>query len=119
LAECCISNRDEQLGADVALVNFPVLRARTTLFGETQGRVIVSTAAPDRVVEVAKRHGVPCARIGTVRANSNHLEIILPGAVLKSKLVDLDTAYHEAIPSIMSRTPEHAAFDESPSVVGH
>ena len=119
LSECCISNRDKQLGAYVDLSELCVDSTRAALFGETQGRAVVSTSAPERVMEVAKRNGVPCAQIGTVRASSGYLEIILPDTRLRSTLVDLDRAYHEAIPSIMSRTPEHAAFDELPSVVGH
>src|SRR3954471_9481504 len=41
LAECCISNRDEQLGAAVDLANLRLASTRAALFGETQGRVIV------------------------------------------------------------------------------
>jgi hypothetical protein len=96
-----------------------VASTRGALFGETQGRVIVSTPVYDGVLEIAKRLGVPCARIGKVREGSDQLEIKLPAARLRSKLVDIDRAYHNAIPSIMSRTPEHAAFDELPSVTGH
>ncbi|HUR00151.1 MAG TPA: phosphoribosylformylglycinamidine synthase subunit PurL [Gemmatimonadaceae bacterium] len=119
LAECCVADRDLQFGAEIDLGDLTDTSTRAALFGETQGRVVVSTAAPDAVTTIARRFGIPCAQIGIVREAMDYLEVKLSGLRMRSKLVDLDQAYHEAIPSIMSRTPEHASFDESPSVVGH
>jgi phosphoribosylformylglycinamidine synthase len=119
LAECCIANRDEQFGAAIDLGDLTLTSTRAALFGETQGRVVLSTSDPDGVTRIARRFGVPCAQIGLVRESLDCLEITLSGVRLRSKLVDLERAYHDAIPSIMSRTPEFAAFDESPSVSGH
>ncbi|HET9635990.1 MAG TPA: phosphoribosylformylglycinamidine synthase subunit PurL [Gemmatimonadaceae bacterium] len=119
LAECCIANIDCQSGAEVDLSRFAALSDRAILYGETQGRIVVSSAAPERVMEIAKRHNVPCAQIGRVRRHSDMLEITLPKSSLRAPLSRLRDAYHETIPSIMGRTPEHATFDELSQVAAH
>jgi phosphoribosylformylglycinamidine synthase len=119
LAECCIADRDNSGGAEIDLSHWNGTPVRALLFGETQARVIVSTAAPDRVLEIAKRNGVPCVRIGTVRRSSINLKIALRGSVFVAPLARLARAYHDTIPSIMSRTPEHTTFDELDQVAAH
>jgi phosphoribosylformylglycinamidine synthase len=119
LAECCIANAADPIGADIDLSAFGKLTAREILFGESQGRIVVSCAEPDRVLEIARSAKVACARIGTVRRGSEALNIKLPQASMKSPLEGLRRAYHDTIPSIMSRTPEHAAVDELSPVAGH
>ena len=119
LAECCIANRDCESGAEIDLSRFGTLADRAILFGETQGRIVVSSNAPDRVMEIAARHGVPCTQIGRVRRHSDMLEITLPKSSIRAPLDRLRRAYHDAIPAIMSRTPEHATFDELSQVAAH
>jgi phosphoribosylformylglycinamidine synthase subunit PurL len=119
LAECCIADRENAGGADIDLSAWQDIPNRAILFGETQARIVVSTSAPERVLEIAKKAGVPCSRIGTVRRNSEHLTIKLPDSVLKAPLARLARAFHDAIPSIMSRTPEHTTFDELTQVAAH
>src|SRR5690606_3540262 len=66
LAESAIRDAERPLGVDVALDDD--LAWTPLLFGEAQGRIVVS-CAPERVEEVlavARRHGVPAKRIGTV-----------------------------------------------------
>jgi phosphoribosylformylglycinamidine synthase subunit PurL len=92
---------------------------RAILFGETQARIVVSTSDPERVQGIAKNAGVPCSRIGTVRRSSENLTIKLPDSVLKAPLARLARAFHDTIPSIMSRTPEHTTFDELTQVAAH
>jgi phosphoribosylformylglycinamidine synthase len=119
LAECCIADLEHQSGADIDLsVDSPV-PVRAVLFGESQGRIVLSSAAPQRVMEIAAAHGVPCARIGTVRRKSDALVIGIRGRSIRSPLAGLRRAYHETIPGIMSRTPEHATFDELAPVAAH
>ena len=89
------------------------------LFGETQARIVISSSAPERVLEIAAKMGVRCSRIGTVRRTSDTLAIKLAGSALRAPLERLRRAYHETIPAIMSRTPEHATFDELAAVVAH
>jgi phosphoribosylformylglycinamidine synthase II len=102
LAECCIANRDAQFGANVDLAGFKALPSRALLFGEGQGRVIVSTASADKVVAIAEKHGVPAAIIGKVTAEKK-LIITTADTKLEANLADLDDDYFETIPRIMSK----------------
>jgi len=67
LAECCVSNPTQPLGAVVRLTGHTI-RRDALLFGESQSRVILSVkpAQADRVLSIAKDLGVPGAKIGTV-----------------------------------------------------
>jgi phosphoribosylformylglycinamidine synthase len=119
LAECCIASPEHGNGADIDLSSHSTLQNRTILFGESQGRVVVSSPAPERVIAIAAKAGVPCARIGRVLSESDTLAIKLPKGSLQSPLSRLRRAYHETIPKIMARTPEHATFDELAPVAAH
>jgi len=111
LAECSIMNRARLLGADVDLSTWSALPLRALLFGEAQGRVIVSTAAASVVLAAARKHGVPARAIGSVRA-SNSLRINVGSRTIDAPLAALADAYHEAIPRRMSRSasPVEVAF---------
>jgi phosphoribosylformylglycinamidine synthase len=119
LAECCVADLECQSGAEIDLSSFGSIPNRGVLFGETQGRIVISSSAPERVLEIAGKAGVPCTRIGTVRRPSDTLTIKLADSVLTPPLARLRRAYHETIPAIMSRTPEHATFDELSPVAAH
>ena len=114
LAECCIGERSEQFGADVTLDDWRHLPLRALLFGEAQGRIIVSTARPADLLATAGRHRVPARRIGTVRAASASLRISVGGRTLDAPLARLATAYHDAIPRTMERSVATAAVAEEP-----
>ena len=107
LAESCMADREHMRGAEVALpaTGLPV---RSAFWGESQGRVVVSTPDADAVLAIAARHGVPAARVGTVRAEP---ELILraEGTELATPLAPLAVAYHDAIPTLMTRTATAAA----------
>ena len=73
LAEGCISQqiaRDTPrlIGAEVDLSGFGSARIDALLFGEAQGRIVISVAGLDalKTLERAKLLGVKAARIGTV-----------------------------------------------------
>ena len=119
LAECCIANPDAVVGADIDLSSYGKLTTREILFGESQARIVVSSSAPERVLDIASRNGISCARIGTVRAGADALTIKLPNSAMKAPLERLRRAYHDTIPAIMSRTPEHVSIDELSPVAGH
>ncbi|HET9425530.1 MAG TPA: phosphoribosylformylglycinamidine synthase subunit PurL [Gemmatimonadaceae bacterium] len=102
LAECCIANRDAQFGAEVDLHAFKSVPTRALLFGEAQGRVIVSTPAAEQVVAIARKHGVPATAVGRV-IPAKTLAITTNDATLKANLSDLDDDYFETIPRIMSK----------------
>jgi phosphoribosylformylglycinamidine synthase II len=119
LAECCIADLECQSGAEIDLSTFGSIQNRGVLFGETQGRIVISSSAPERILAIAAKAGVPCARIGTVRRTSDSLVIKLATVAIKAPLARLRRAYHDTIPAIMSRTPEHATFDELAPVAAH
>ena len=116
LAECCVGDREKPAGAEVDLAAWRSLAPRAALFGEAQARIIVGTTTPDAVIAIAKRHGVPARRIGTVRPPN---EFIIRGAGpdLKATVDRLHRAFHGAIPSIMARATGAAAAAPEPAVV--
>ena len=107
LAECCIMDRNEQHGATVDLTHWSDLSARALLFGEAQGRVVVSTAMPDTVVTVARTHGVPARVIGRVHAVGAPVQITTSTNRIDASLAELDDAYHESIRRIMAGATSH------------
>ncbi|HKO17132.1 MAG TPA: phosphoribosylformylglycinamidine synthase subunit PurL [Gemmatimonadaceae bacterium] len=109
LVECCILHRDAPLGAKIELHRWKALPRRALLFGEAQGRVVVSSANPARVLDLAAGHGVPALRIGTVASREDPLTITGEDAggrwQLGIPLSRLDTLYFESISNIMTQTP--------------
>jgi phosphoribosylformylglycinamidine synthase len=118
LAECCIGDAERLIGAAVDLAAWDDLPQRAVLFGEAQGRIIVSTPSPAKLLEIAKRHGVPARRIGEVDSKSAALTIGAQGRRASAPLARLATAFHDAIPQIMDRAPvEPALGDIHPSTM--
>lgn len=103
LAECAMMERDAAVGVDVDLTPWASLPERALLFGEAQGRIIVSTGAPADVVALARRHGVPAHVIGRVGARDGTFRLRLATGVFEAPVADLAEDYHEAIPRIMTR----------------
>ncbi len=112
IAESCIVNREQMLGATVDLAPWGALPRRALLFGEAQGRVVVSTADPARVLAVAQAHGVPARRIGTVGKAGDPLTFNLGEGRHVAALDDLAAAFHDTISSIMSAGALPAAAPE-------
>ena len=114
LAECCIMNRELERGATVDLSSWSALPERSLLFGEAQGRVIVTTTMPDTLLRVAGDHEVPARVIGQVGAIGAPLQITTSRSRVVAPLARLDEAYYEAIPRLMSQpataasSPDHA-----------
>jgi phosphoribosylformylglycinamidine synthase len=128
LAECCISQQIARetprlIGAEINLAlpvqtpsangapsapsnSSPASRLDALLFGETQGRIIISTAPLDavKVVERAKLLGVSAVRIGTVGGNS--LTIKTPSAEPAWPVAELYDLWWNAIARAMKeQTP--------------
>jgi phosphoribosylformylglycinamidine synthase len=97
-------DRAQQVGAQVDLSAWASLPLRALLFGEAQGRVVVSSPDAAAVQAIASRHGVKATVIGTVRASSGLLDITIGARQLRGNVGQLADAYHEAIPRIMQRT---------------
>jgi phosphoribosylformylglycinamidine synthase len=104
LAECVMMDRERPTSARVDLAAWRSLPRRALLFGEAQGRVVVSTPDPDAVLAIASRNGVPVRRIGEVTASSSPFTIALGGVTISIPVASIAEAYHEAIPRVMSRT---------------
>ncbi|MDQ3674093.1 MAG: phosphoribosylformylglycinamidine synthase subunit PurL [Gemmatimonadota bacterium] len=119
LAECCIANSETESGADVDLSQWAHLANRALLFGETQGRFVVSSSEPARVETIARRSGISCARLGTVRRGSPELAIKLGDGVMRADRRLMRRAYHQAIPDIMSRTAQHSAATDTAAAGTH
>ena len=94
LAECCISG-DYPLGARVELVDD--LRADALLFGEDQGRVVVSVepGKRDQVEALAREFGVPFQVLGAVGGDG--LEISWVSGELKVDLGELREAWERGL----------------------
>ena len=98
-------NLTRAMGAEVDLSAWSALPLRALLFGEAQGRVVLSTADVHVVLEVARRHRIPAQQIGWVRS-SGTLQIRVASAVVNAPVAALADAYHEAIPRRMSKSAE-------------
>ena len=105
IAECCIGNPLALHGAMVDLSAWKAIPSRALLFGEAQGRAIVSTSDAAAVLAIAKRRGVPARNIGTGKPPNEGLVIVVAGHSMRSPLMDLVAAYHDAIPRAMQRAP--------------
>ena len=118
LAECCIANRDGLFGVRVQLDSRANLSARSALFGETQARFVISTAEPAEILTVARKHKVPASRIGTVTHKSDGFRINAGNRRLVADVEALGNAYHDAIPSIMSRAALASDAEPAPELAG-
>jgi phosphoribosylformylglycinamidine synthase len=119
LAECCIADPEKESGAEIDLSQWAHLPNRAVLFGETQGRFVISSSDPARVEAIARNAGVPCAGLGIVRMNSSALVITLGDGVMRAERQMMRRAYHDAIPRIMSRPVQHSAERDAAAVGAH
>ena len=103
LAESAIGNSAKPLGASVNLDEWTHLPLRALLFGEAQGRAIVSSSQPEAVLEVAARYGMPAQVIGTVTSAASGIEVRIGDRAVSASTERLSTAFHDAIPQIMAR----------------
>jgi phosphoribosylformylglycinamidine synthase len=116
IAECVMSNPKEMIGADVDLSAWDSLPLRAVLFGEAQGRVVVSSGEAERVLQIAASNGVPARRIGTVTTLDSGVSILTHGKTVKMGTEQLAEAYHTAIPRIMDTAPQSAAIEATEGV---
>jgi phosphoribosylformylglycinamidine (FGAM) synthase-like enzyme len=74
---------------------------RGALFGESQARFVIATAEPATVEQIAKKHGVPASRIGTVTSADEGFVLRAYGRTMRTDIETLSSAWHDAIPRIM------------------
>lgn len=96
LAECCFTNRDQEIGASLRMP--AKIRPDFLLFNETQGRVIVTTRKPDEVLQLSAKHGVSATTIGVVGGTILDFQ-----GLLKIEVARMAKAWREAIPNALSR----------------
>jgi phosphoribosylformylglycinamidine synthase len=106
LVESCITQvegRDTPrlIGAEVDLSGIPVARLDALLFGETQGRVVISVGPQQasRVIGQAKVLGIPARQIGVV--GGEELVIKTAGPELKWPVAELHDLWWNAIARAM------------------
>jgi phosphoribosylformylglycinamidine synthase len=111
LAECCVMNEEAPRGAAIDLSRWSTVPRRALLFGEAQGRVIVSTPDPAAVLAIASRHGVPAAEIGTVGEAGGSFVIAVGQDRFETSVASLMVAYHGSLPAMMAKVA--TATDEA------
>ncbi|MEN8375922.1 MAG: phosphoribosylformylglycinamidine synthase subunit PurL [Gemmatimonadota bacterium] len=105
LAESAVADREAPLGIDVTLPRTAPLDA--LLFGESQGRAVVSCApgAADEVLALAAARDLPATAIGLVGTAHGRFVVRIAGepggAIVDLATSDVAAAWHDAIPSIM------------------
>ncbi|MHB1194505.1 MAG: phosphoribosylformylglycinamidine synthase subunit PurL [Longimicrobiales bacterium] len=102
LAESALGSTGEApLGVDVTLDD--TLPPVAVLFGEAQGRAVLSCAPGDAdvLLQLAEDHGVPARRIGSVTAAGSGFRIRLAEASVDADIGEMRQAFFGAISGIM------------------
>ncbi len=116
LAEACFGAPygEEPLGAHVDLRKLQgELSPAALLFGEDQGRVLLSAspACEASVLALAREHRVPVAAIGTVGAPGDRLRLALREGDVSWPVTELREIYEQAIPRRMEPLQAQEAAD--------
>jgi phosphoribosylformylglycinamidine synthase len=103
LAESALT-AEPMFGVDVELSDD--LDPAALLFGEAQGRIVVSCAAAEvtNVIEMANGMGVHAAVAGSVGAAGGQFNVRLRSAAVGLPVASLHEVYSSAIPRLMERT---------------
>ncbi len=101
LAESAIGDRSAPYGVDVDLEAWLNMPLRALLFGEAQGRAVVSSSNPAAVLQVASRYGLPARVIGTVVPAGSGFNVRVGDRTVHAATDRLSHAFHDAIPQIM------------------
>jgi phosphoribosylformylglycinamidine synthase len=95
LAEACFTG-PEPVGARVALAEG--LRPDALLFGESTGRVVVASSAPEALLEAAAEAGVAARRIGETGGTRLRIENAAGNAWIDAELAPLHEVWSRALP---------------------
>lgn len=114
IAECAIGDAEAPMGVEVSLRD--ALPEIPLLFGEAQGRILVSCDADevDTVLRLAKRHGVPCRQIGAVRDREGGFSITTAKASIRAEVDEVMNVFMEAIPALMDHVHSGEVQGEEP-----
>ena len=100
------------LGATLDLSAWSSLPLRALLFGEAQGRAVLTTSDVPALLAIAAKHGVPSRQIGTVTAARAGLNIRAGERSFIASIETLSNAWHDAIPRAMQRAPAETVSTE-------
>jgi phosphoribosylformylglycinamidine (FGAM) synthase-like enzyme len=107
LAECCISEQlaretPRLIGAEIDLSAVAATRLDALLFGESQGRVVISVSPlnASKVLAQAKILGVPAMQLGVVGGSG--LQIKTSHGTISSELRELHDVWWNAIARAMN-----------------
>lgn len=114
VAESAIMDREGARGVTITVPVTPGVSLRALLFGEAQGRVVVSTPDPAALIALAERRGTAANAIGTVGEIGDTFAVSVGTETWSTSLDKLVNAYHDAIPSIMTKV---AASSESSALI--
>ncbi|MFQ5536685.1 MAG: phosphoribosylformylglycinamidine synthase subunit PurL [Gemmatimonadota bacterium] len=109
LAQSAVGDGETPLGFSVTMDDD--LPPVAVLFGEAQGRVVVS-CTPEKeeaVLATAERYAVPARVIGKVGEAEGTVSIRLPEAGVETTAPEMAHAYANALPDRMDRPPESGA----------
>jgi phosphoribosylformylglycinamidine synthase len=101
LAESAFAGGADPFGIDVELAD--AIPSNALLFGEAQGRVVLSCEAAKEaeLVRCLEIHGIPARRIGTVGARGGTFRIATQDAEIRALSTALADTYEAAIPRRM------------------
>ena len=106
LAESCVTNAGQMLGAKIKLdeLKSSDIRLDEILFGEAPSRIVVSLSKDNLGVleEIAKRYSVPCAILGEVRGK----ELVVQykeSAIIDLPMKEINDTWRKAIPSRLEK----------------
>jgi phosphoribosylformylglycinamidine synthase len=105
LVECALGDGDAPMGVTAAVDDD--LRPVVALFGESQGRIVVSCdpSTTDEVLQIAARHGVPARRIGQVTPFEDGFSLEVRDGSVSASLAELSEVYFGALPKLMDAPP--------------
>jgi len=100
LAECAVGG-ESPVGFEVELTD--ALPPVPLLFGEAQGRIVLSCdpADAEEILAIAKEYSLPARRIGTVSAATEGLRITLKDREVRADVDAILTARRDALPRRM------------------
>jgi phosphoribosylformylglycinamidine synthase len=95
LARCAIAGA-ARIGAEISLAD--AIRPDALLFGESTGRVIVTSARPEELLAKAREAGVPAQRIGSTGGARLRIGPPAGAAWIDAALAELHAIWSRAIP---------------------
>ena len=103
LAESALGNKSNQHGVDIILQDR--LDPIPLFFGEAQGRILISCdqSSSNRVLQVAKNHGVPCHEIGEVVSPSDGFNISGRSGNLEIEIEKMSDIFFNSLPLLMGK----------------